>query len=264
MKIGGTSQSVRKGPAAVRAIRKAARVVDPLVSELELRASGLALRSRASHQERLVLLAAARVLQKPGAVVYDIGAATGAYATAFAKVETVSHVIAFEPLAESFAELERRAQAEPKIRCLQLALADESAELGLKRSAWQDTSSFLPVGPVMRREFPRAAQIEAEEVVRVARLDDVVSEYSLPLPDLVKLDVQGFEDRVIRGASATLRSTRMCVVEMSFRPLYEGSPLFDDVYPLMRALDFRLAGFHGSLVSADRELLQADAVFERS
>ncbi len=39
---------------------------------------------------------------------------------------------------------------------------------------------------------------------------------------LLKLDIQGYEDRVLRGASALLKKTRACLLEGNFDPLYDG------------------------------------------
>ena len=257
-------KGVRKRPFLARAIRRGRRVMDPALSRIELRASGLELHSPTSHEERLVLLPAAPVLRSASTVVYDIGAAAGEYTTAFSKVSTVSQIIAFEPLAESYAALERRARDVSSIRCFRLALGDENGRLDLHRSVLRDTSSLLPISDTMRVHFPLGAEIEGAERVAVARLDDVVAEHGLPTPDLVKMDVQGFEDRVIRGGEATLRAARLSIVEVSFRPFYEGSALFDDVYMLMRDLGFVLVGFEGPLSSPSGELLQADAIFESS
>ena len=247
---------------AVRAIRRALRIFDPLLSRLELRATGLDLRSSISHDQRLVLTVLAGALRDPGTVVYDIGAASGEFSCAFASVSTVDQVIAFEPLADSYDALVTRTHDLANVRTFRLALGDEPAVLGLNRSAWRNTSSFLAVNDLMRRNFPLAAQLEAVENVEVARLDDVVRQHELPPPDVVKIDVQGFEDRVIRGGRRTLRGARACVVETSLRPMYDGSPLFDDVYGCMRDLDFVLTGFAGSLGTSEGELLQVDAVFE--
>jgi FkbM family methyltransferase len=247
---------------AARAIRKGLRVFDPVLSRLERRASGIEVRSALSHEERLVVLSFRGGLRAPATVVYDIGAATGRYAAALAKVATVSQVIAFEPLSESFAELERRARENPRIRCFRLALGDGTGQVELRRSAWRDTSSVLPVGETIRTEFPLAAEIEGTETVELTRLDDVVAEHALPRPDVVKMDVQGVEDRVIRGGAQTLRGARLCVIEVSFRPLYEGSALFDDVYAAMRELGFALVAFDTPLLDSNARLLQANAFFE--
>lgn len=247
---------------AARTIRKALRAFDPLLSALDLRATRLDRRSRSSHRERLVVLSLASGLRAPGTVVYDIGAADGTYAAALAEVATVSEVIAFEPLSDSYAELERRARENPRIRCFRLALGDGTGQVELRRSAWRDTSSVLPVGETIRSEFPLAAEIQGTETVDLARLDDVVAEHALPRPDVVKIDVQGVEDRVIRGGAQTLRGAGLCVIEVSFRPLYEGSGLFDDVYAAMRELGFALAAFDTPLLDSNARLLQANAFFE--
>lgn len=210
------------------------------------------------------MLSFARGLRSDGSVVYDIGAASGRYAVAIAKVATVSQVVAFEPLAGSYAELERRANESSRIRCFRLALGDENGKVELYRSAWRDTSSFLPVGETIRSEFPAAATIEGTETVDVARLDDVVAQHGLALPDVVKIDVQGVEDRVLRGGAATIGAARLCVIEVSFRPLYEGSALFDDVYSAMREAGFALTGFDTPLHGSDGRLLQVNAIFERA
>jgi FkbM family methyltransferase len=238
------------------------RLADRRLSVLELRASGLELREEPTFEERLVLRHLGWALRVPGTVVYDIGAATGVYTEALAKVASVAQVVAFEPLAESFRALEEHVGGRPNVRCFNLALGDAQSRLKLHRSAWSNTSSFLPTGELIKAEFPLAAHLDGVEEVAVARLDDVVAEHGLRLPDLVKIDVQGFEDRVVRGAQKTLRAARVCVVEVSFQSLYDGSPLFDDVYELMRQLGFRLTGLSDSLRGSAGELLQADAIFQ--
>ena len=78
------------------------------------------------------------------------------------------------------------------------------------------------------------------------------------------MDVQGFEDQVIRGGESTIARARLCIVELSFRPLYDGAPLFEDVYPLLQALGFRMAGFSSSIRASDGGMISIDGVFERT
>ena len=229
-----------------------------------MRASGLSLRARPTFRERQALDEIGWALVRPETVVYDIGAATGIYTLAAAKVNTVRQVVAFEPLSESFATLEGSAAAYPLVRCFNVALGDENGETRIHRSEWRNTSSLLPVGELTRREFPTAARLEEDEPVAIRRLDDLVAEYGLEPPDVVKMDVQGFEDHVIRGGGRTLRSARLCIVELSFQPLYEGAPLFDDVYALFRELGFRLNGLWNPIRGSDGSVMWADGIFERS
>ena len=80
----------------------------------------------------------------------------------------------------------------------------------------------------------------------------------------MKIDVQGFEDRVLNGGEQTLLRTRVLIVEISFIELYSGQLLFDDLYSVIRNRGFSCVGFEE--VSRDRNSgrsLQADAVFVR-
>src|SRR5206468_6331662 len=100
--------------------------------------------------------------------------------------------------------------------------------------------------------------------IGVTTLDAMFDEHPLCEPLLVKIDVQGVEDRVIAGGQETLRRTAVAIVEMSFETLYEGQPLFDTVYGMMKELGFSYRGNLGQLASPeDGRLLQCDAVFVR-
>ena len=78
-----------------------------------------------------------------------------------------------------------------------------------------------------KQSFPFAIK-EKTEVIEVRRLSNVVRELNLRDPLLLKLDVQGFEDRVIAGGEDVVARAKIIIIEVSFQPLYEGGPLSDD------------------------------------
>lgn len=96
------------------------------------------------------------------------------------------------------------------------------------------------------------------------RLDDLVVAENLVDDVLLKLDVQGFEDRVLDGAERVLARSRIVLTEVSFDRLYEDQALFDDIYGRLRDAGF---AFHGVLLQLfhpkDGRPLQADAIFQR-
>jgi hypothetical protein len=88
----------------------------------------------------------------------------------------------------------------------------------------------------------------------------LVAREKLPTPDLLKLDVQGYELEVLRGAEATLRQTRAVLCEVSFREFYTGQPLFTEVVAYLGARGFTLHALaEGTALGAP--LVQADALF---
>lgn len=73
---------------------------------------------------------------------------------------------------------------------------------------------------------------QEHKVRRVMRtLDSVVHEKGWPRPDLVKIDVQGAEMDIIRGARETFRDAKYLIVELQHANYNEGAPKFDEVGP---------------------------------
>jgi hypothetical protein len=98
-------------------------------------------------------------------------------------------------------------------------------------------------------------------------LDRLVSKMGLPDPDLIKLDLQGYELECLRGASRCLQHAEAVLLEVSFIPFQNGMPLIGEVIPFMGERGFRVydisALWHRPL---DGALAQGDFLFlsERS
>ena len=80
---------------------------------------------------------------------------------------------------------------------------------------------------------------------------------------LLKIDTQGYEDNVIRGAGSVLDHVEVIIVETSFGELYEGQPLFADDYELLHERGFVYAGswMSDALDRRDGSHLQQDSIF---
>jgi FkbM family methyltransferase len=196
-------------------------------------------------------------------VVYDIGAANGVVSRVFAKMMNVKQVFSFEPIKSAFTELELKSKNFPEIICFNVALGDfngESPMFVIDDS--RDSSSILKMGKIHKDEVSDFQFNNHLETVRVARLDDFVAENQLPPPDVIKLDVQGFEARVITGGFNTISKSKFCIVEISFIPLYEGGPLFDDLYGNLRSLGFCLIGVCKHPAGDSGKQLQIDGIFQ--
>ena len=87
----------------------------------------------------------------------------------------------------------------------------------------------------------------AEVTVTVARLDDILPADSIEPDVMIKIDVQGAEDRVIRGGRAVFSRASIVLIEMSFVPFYEGQPLFEEVHRLLVDCGLRLAGIKNQI-----------------
>lgn len=96
-------------------------------------------------------------------------------------------------------------------------------------------------------------------------LDDVVASAELLDPLLLKLDVQGYELEVLRGAAQTLERTEVVVVEMSVQQYNEGGPLVGEYFRTTSEYGFSLYDICGQLRrGSDRALQQIDGIFVRN
>jgi len=108
--------------------------------------------------------------------------------------------------------------------------------------------------------FPGTEEV-ATQLVEVRTLDDFADELASDGPALLKIDVQGAELEVVRGAAATPGSFRWIYLEMSFVELYDGQPLADTMIDELRDRGFRLAGTGTPSISGGLPV-QVDALFE--
>jgi FkbM family methyltransferase len=178
--------------------------------------------------------------------VVDIGANDGSYAAYLYDFFQPRVIHAVEPLPscqESLAALGRRL---PGLTVHQVALAEAPGEATFFANGYAPASSLLRVSELSRQVFPETER-ETAVTVALARLDDLLPAATLERDILIKIDVQGVEDRVIRGGQAVFSAAKIVLVEMSFVPIYQGQPLFEEVHRLLEACGLRLAGFKNQI-----------------
>lgn len=192
--------------------------------------------------------------------VVDVGASRGQFALFALERFPQAQVICFEPLPESRASLSRVAGGRVEIRPVAVGAAPGHAELQV--SAQDDSSSLLPIGGRQVAEYPGTERASTLNVEVVALADEITD--SLPGPRLLKIDVQGLELEVLRGAGDSLNLIDEALIECSFVELYEGQALADEVVAFLLQRGLRLAGVHGISYSVDGSAVQADFYFRRS
>lgn len=177
---------------------------------LELEISGVLVQFHVHNPEELRVLESAggaggeqRVLDAmvsflhPGDVVYDVGGNVGLFSAVLAKTIGPGGVlVAFEPQAVNFKHLQENLKLNGlnNYHCYRKALGDRSGQATLFASQVIGNSSLVQHG-----------QPNGEgETVEVVNGDEFVQKESVPLPRVVKIDVEGFELAVLKGLRATL------------------------------------------------------------
>lgn len=195
----------------------------------------------------------------------DIGAHHGEFVDHWLASFPGLEVIAFEPLPEFSALLKAKYAQNKKIKIHDLALGDaQNEQIPLHISSYAPSSSLLKMGALHKEAFPHTAESTSTQV-KIARLDDVLSQARFESPLLIKIDTQGYEHKVISGGEATLAKAKLLLIEVSFSTLYEEQELFDGIYSRLKKLGFRFIGMRNQILSPlDKRPLQAHAWFENT
>jgi len=195
--------------------------------------------------------------------VIDVGAHKGESALQFHKLFPDARIFSFEPIHDCFIELNSTMKNVPNFRSFNLALAENKGKLTIHRSEFSPSSSLLKMAKLHKEAFPFSVD-EIIETVDIDTLDNIASGLELVDNILLKVDVQGYEDKVILGSTNVLSRIKVIIIETSFYKLYEDQPLFSDIYELLNRHGFMYSGSWGDLKSPlDGTPLQQDSIFIR-
>lgn len=186
---------------------------------------------------------------RDGDVVYDIGANIGVYSLYAAKRQKKCRVYAFEPAAQNFARLMRNVKLnglDNVIPC-NMPLSDAQAFALFFVSDLEAGSAFHNLGA--ENAGKRSAGPSLRQGALAVSVDALVSDFGLPSPNLIKLDVDGLEDKIVAGAAKILRSPslRGVLVEVT----RGGEDTAVSVEAALAAAGFKKAGSGPEIRSAD-------------
>jgi FkbM family methyltransferase len=170
----------------------------------------------------------------------------------------------FEPLASARSTLDAVVKDLPGACVFAAALSDSPGDREMHVTKSDDSSSLLaPTARQIEASLSAASEV-ATTSVEVNRLDAVVALDAIQRPALLKIDVQGAELDVLRGAEAVLAAFDEILVECSFVELYTGQALAEDVADFLRESGFRLVGRSPVARDSEGRALQADFLFRQA
>ena len=198
-------------------------------------------------------------------VVLDIGANTGQFAQSLRRSGYKNRIVSFEPISISFRQLKANAEPDPLWQAEKLALGSQAHRARINISRNYVSSSILELEGKTLKAEPSVEYIDYE-TIDVDRLDNVFNRLVSPVDQVfLKVDVQGYEKEVFRGASKSLPFIQGVISECSLLSLYKDEWLFDEVMAFFVSNEFFLTNLEK--VFSDKktnELLQIDATFWNS
>lgn len=192
-------------------------------------------------------------------LVIDVGAADGGYGRQLRSFGYTGRIESFEPLAAAYAKLSTSADGNWGTH--HHALGAAAGETVINVASNSNSSSILPMLDAHREAAPQVDYV-GQETIRVERLDDVAV-LDDARASFLKIDTQGFEKSVIKGAPETVAKVVGLQLEISFVPLYDGGMLADEAISWGYDNGFRVVGIEQGYAAPTGEILQMDAVFMR-
>jgi FkbM family methyltransferase len=197
------------------------------------------------------------ILSKAGSVTaFDVGANLGQTVHKLVQVFPMASIHAFEPSPSTFSELSRALAGYNNLALNNCGVGSQKSEMEFVESTLSEMSSFLQPGPQIW------GAVKQRIKVPITTVDDYSVEKRIERIQLLKIDTQGFEFEVIKGAHRMLVEERIDLVltEITFGQLYEGLPRFDSIYAYMAQHGYRLSGVYDQ-ARKKRILNWADVVF---
>jgi FkbM family methyltransferase len=186
-------------------------------------------------------------------LVVDVGAYVGDWTRMCRRIFPDASILMIEPQAATQSALQ------------QIAAQGESIELA-RALLGKVHNSQIPFyeaqsGSSVLTEWEREGQ-QPTTTIDMTTLDAVTADTAFAMPDLLKLDVQGYELEILKGAERVLASAEAVLLEVNFIDIHSGAPLFHEVVQFMAEHEFRLYDI-GTFFRRpyDAALWQADAVF---
>lgn len=207
------------------------------------------------------LLCQVGAVERP--VIFDVGAHQGETATVFAKAFPNASLYCFEPFAESFKVLKANQSAYPQAILTNCGLSDITGEEQFYVNVGSPTNSLLALDCRAAETWNQAGLAPSrKEECQFYALDDYLAEQSIEVVDLLKIDVQGAEYRVLQGGAKALAAGRIRVLylEIIVGPTYVGQWGIGQYLSYIETLGFRVAGFYNFAYGAQRERIQLDAL----
>lgn len=176
--------------------------------------------------------------------IIDVGANEGGFGASVRSLGFTGNIYSFEPVAEAFGKLSLAATNDPQWTVFNFALGAEEAESIIHVSKFSQFSSILNANDYGNSW--ENMKVESHEKIRVRTLDNCFAEGLIPRQKriLLKMDTQGFDLQVFRGADLCLENVCCMLSELSLIPAYSGMPHYLEALSVYESKGLSVSGFY--------------------
>ncbi|MCA9562617.1 MAG: FkbM family methyltransferase [Myxococcales bacterium] len=194
----------------------------------------------------------------------DVGANLGQFAGQLRELGYSRRIVSFEPAPNAYEEASRQAAEDPDWDVVNLALGATDGTLELSVFPQSSLNTLLEINEFGAERYSHATGTVS---VQVATLDDLMREQRFGLDSarsiFLKMDTQGFDLEVLKGAKKTLEKVTIIQTEASVVPIYKGMPTYIESMQVLDSLGFAPAAFWPVSRAQGLELVEFDLISVR-
>jgi FkbM family methyltransferase len=196
--------------------------------------------------------------------VLDVGANTGGYRNFLRnRVGFEGTIISFEPVKKNVEQLINLAKTDSNWIIYDFALGSEDTENEINIMKSDQMCSFLSPNSAIINELRENNTIMDKELVSIRKLDSImpILKEQHKLHNIyLKIDTQGFDLEVIKGAEKTLPLVCALQTEVSIIPIYENMPPFFEIHKFLAERNFDITGLFPVSRDSHQRVIEFDCV----
>lgn len=188
----------------------------------------------------------------------DVGANKGQFSLLVNSLFPKKSILAFEPIRSEYLIYKQIFENIKNVKCFNVGLGSkvETKQLYLTKS--KDSSSFFKPSKIQNNLF-RNTNVVSTQTVKIKKLSSFL--HRLKKPIFLKIDVQGYELEVLKGANLT--QIQYIYLEGSYVRLYENQPIIKDIIKYLSKKNFKLNSEY-NLLKNNNKKIQADFLFKNN
>jgi FkbM family methyltransferase len=174
------------------------------------------------------------------AIILDAGAFNGSDSIDFAKMFSKGIIYAIEPVTSIYNGLVENTKTFDNIKTFNVALDDECGEKEIFISSGYSVQSSSLLKPKEHLTSFPDCKFESSEIIKTTTINQFVKDNKIDHIDLMWLDLQGNEHKVLQQATDILIKTNYIYAEYSLKEFYQDTLLFDDFNTFMQSIGFEM------------------------
>jgi FkbM family methyltransferase len=201
------------------------------------------------------------VIKKSEPVIFDVGANVGQSIKRYKKIFENPILHSFEPSIDAVNILKEKYKNEKDLFVINSAVGEKDENLEFNINASTTHSSFKKLIPntTWIKKRSKTANVDSNEYTtkkvstKIITLDDYVEKNNINNIDILKIDTQGYEDKVLLGAKNLITNNKIKLIqlELIFSEIYENPLQIYDIEKILMPNNYKLFGISnsGSLIS---------------